>query len=135
MDGDSASADGGPISMVVDPAKNRYPFAIVWGLLPPLTWIFPLIGHMGICDSRGRVHDFAGPYFIGVSPASAAACFLKSFVFLQIDDFMAGPVMMYWQINPEDFIKGDKENAAKIWDQAIEKADGDYAKLMHNICW
>eukprot|EP00475_Leptophrys_vorax_P036316 TRINITY_DN6112_c0_g1_i2.p2 TRINITY_DN6112_c0_g1~~TRINITY_DN6112_c0_g1_i2.p2 ORF type:complete len:111 (+),score=29.79 TRINITY_DN6112_c0_g1_i2:324-656(+) len=47
---------------------------------------------------------------------------------------MTGPVMMYWQINPEDFIKGDRENAAKLWDQAIERADGDFSKLMHNIC-
>ena len=34
---------------------------------------------MGICDSKGRVHDFAGPYYIGVN------------------DFMTGAVCKYYQ--------------------------------------
>ena len=49
----------------IDYEKSRFPFAIVWSPLPPLTWLLPFIGHMGICDSRGVIHDFAGPYTIG----------------------------------------------------------------------
>lgn len=48
----------------IDYQRERYPFCIVWTPLPLITWIFPFIGHMGICDSRGVIHDFAGPYFI-----------------------------------------------------------------------
>lgn len=31
-------------------------------------WFFPIIGHMGICTSTGVIRDFAGPYFVSVSP-------------------------------------------------------------------
>lgn len=41
-------------------ASDRYPYSIIWGSLPVITWLFPFIGHMGIADSDGIVHDFAG---------------------------------------------------------------------------
>lgn len=28
-------------------------------------WLFPIIGHMGICTSAGIIRDFAGPYCVG----------------------------------------------------------------------
>ena len=28
-------------------------------------WLFPFIGHMGICMSSGVIRDFAGPYYVG----------------------------------------------------------------------
>jgi hypothetical protein len=43
-----------------DVGRSRFPFSIVWTPLPPLTWLFPFIGHMGITDSRGVCYDFAG---------------------------------------------------------------------------
>ena len=58
----------------VDVCNNRFPYSIVWGPLPPITCCCPVVGHMGIGDSQGRIHDFAGPYCIGV------------------DDFMVGCV-------------------------------------------
>lgn len=30
-------------------------------------WVFPFIGHMGICTSSGIIRDFAGSYFVSVS--------------------------------------------------------------------
>eukprot|EP00494_Astrolonche_serrata_P003334 UN03340 len=69
--------------MQIDIAKNRYPFSVVWGHLPCLTWMLPIIGHMGITDSQGRIHDFQGPYTIIT------------------DRFMTGWVFKYWQVNPE----------------------------------
>ena len=33
----------------------------------PFRWLFPFIGHMGICTSGGIIRDFAGPYFVSVS--------------------------------------------------------------------
>ena len=110
------------ISLEVDVAKNRYPYSIVWGHLPCLTWICPCVGHMGICDSQGRVHDFAGPYTIGV------------------DHFMTGPVIKYWQIDPRKLnfpmlTNGEARTHAEAWDLAIRKGDADYKKMMHTLCW
>ena len=91
----------------VDIAANRFPYAIVWGPLGPLTCCCPVVGHMGIGDSQGRIHDFAGPYTIGV------------------DDFMVGCVWRYVVVGSP----ADSE-----WDAAIERADDIYSERMHNIC-
>jgi hypothetical protein len=50
----------------LDARRGRFPYCLVWTPLPCITWFFPMIGHLGICDSRGVCYDFAGPYFIGV---------------------------------------------------------------------
>ena len=55
-----------------------------------------------------RIHDFAGPYYIG------------------IDDFMVGCVLRY------AVIPSDKDDQA--WDESIARADEEYRKRMHNIC-
>ena len=38
----------------------------MWTPLPLITWILPFIGHTGIGMSDGIIHDFAGPYTIGI---------------------------------------------------------------------
>jgi hypothetical protein len=40
-------------------------FTIMWSPLPPITWLIPFIGHMGIATSRGIACDFQGPYTVG----------------------------------------------------------------------
>jgi len=40
-------------------------FTILWSPLPPITWLIPFIGHMGIASSRGVANDFQGPYTVG----------------------------------------------------------------------
>jgi hypothetical protein len=47
----------------VDLARQRFPTCIVWTPLPPLTWILPFIGHMGIADTRGgwSTDEYASP--------------------------------------------------------------------------
>lgn len=37
----------------IDPSRQKYPYCIVWSPLPPISWIFPFIGHTGIADSKG----------------------------------------------------------------------------------
>ena len=91
----------------VDLARNRFPHAIVWGPLGPLTCCCPVVGHMGIGDSEGRIHDFAGPYYVSE------------------DDFMVGCVWRYAVVSSAD-------DAG--WDAAIERADNEYRGRMHNIC-
>eukprot|EP00968_Pinguiococcus_pyrenoidosus_P000237 scaffold13_cov241-Pinguiococcus_pyrenoidosus.AAC.10 len=61
--GDSQDAEAHAMEFEVDvqrqartsvrPEQNRFPFCVCWSPLPPLTWICPLIGHMGIADSSG----------------------------------------------------------------------------------
>ena len=55
-----------PMAATIDRSRNRYPYAIVWGPLGPLTCCCPCVGHMGIADSEGKIHDFQGPYSIGI---------------------------------------------------------------------
>jgi len=93
----------------VDLANNRFPYAIVWGPLGPLTCCCPCVGHMAIADSQGRIHDFAGPYCCNV------------------DDFMVGCVWRYAVVKD-----GAKDKEA--WDEAIEKADAIYRQRVHDIC-
>ena len=50
----------------LDMKKQRYPYCIVWTTLPCITWFIPSIGHVGICTSKGIIHDFAGPYYVSV---------------------------------------------------------------------
>ena len=49
-----------------DRNNDRFPFSVVWTGLPGITWLLPCIGHLGICDSQGRVWDFDAPYHVGV---------------------------------------------------------------------
>jgi len=44
----------------LDTHRHRYPYAIVWTPIPPITWFLPFVGHMGVCDSRGVILDFTG---------------------------------------------------------------------------
>lgn len=48
----------------IDPSKDKFPFCIVWTPIPVLTWLFPVIGHMGIGMSTGVIRDFAGSYYV-----------------------------------------------------------------------
>lgn len=57
----------------MDVDRGRYPYAIVWTPIPLITWLLPFVGHMGICDSRGVVYDFAGPYTIGIDDLAFGA--------------------------------------------------------------
>ena len=68
-------AEGAP-PFALDVSRSRFPYAIVWCPLPGITSFLPVVGHTGICDSRGVVMDFAGPYCIGVDQMSFSRPFL-----------------------------------------------------------
>eukprot|EP00347_Sterkiella_histriomuscorum_P022121 403331607 len=90
----------------INPAQARFPFCIVWTPLPLITWLLPFIGHTGIAMSDGIIHDFAGPYTIG------------------IDDLAFGETHKYVRLDIEDTNK---------YDRAVEKADQIYEQMMHNL--
>ena len=96
----------------IDLDNNIFPYCIVWTHLPGLSWCMPFVGHLGICDSQGRCHDFQGPYF--VNPGK--------------HDMAFGQPFKYWPLYPDK-----RERAA--WDRALQTADGVYCEKMHNICW
>jgi hypothetical protein len=89
-----ADVDRG-VEAVKDTRRHRYPFAIVWTPIHPITWLAPFVGHMGICDSRGICLDFTGA--IGV------------------DDLAFGSPTRYITLNP-------KRISRKVL--AAEKSDG-----------
>ena len=66
----------------IDHEQQRYPYCLVWTSLPGISQILPIIGHTGIAGyvstcqevltsvtdrSDGKIHDFAGSYYISVS--------------------------------------------------------------------
>ncbi|GMI40855.1 hypothetical protein TeGR_g10625 [Tetraparma gracilis] len=87
--------------------RPLYPMSICWSPLPPLTWLCPVIGHMGIAYADGRVCDFAGPYFVNDSGHMA---FGKPTRHLPL------------------------RAPAGEWDEAVGKANDAYRKRTHNIC-
>ena len=88
---------------------KRFPLCITWTPIPVISWIFPFIGHTGIADSRGVIHDFAGPYYISQ------------------DKFAFGETHKYVKL------ANLEEHAPLEYDDAINKANEDFKKLMHNL--
>ena len=100
----------------LDVSREHYPYAIVWSPLPVLSWFLPFIGHMGICDSRGVIYDFAGPYTIGE------------------DDFAFGAPTRYLTLDPAKIRSGTQDdNPIVSWNQCVARGSKDYSKRMHNL--
>eukprot|EP00753_Platysulcus_tardus_P008568 PLAT16107.1.p1 GENE.PLAT16107.1~~PLAT16107.1.p1 ORF type:complete len:205 (-),score=47.92 PLAT16107.1:99-713(-) len=100
------AAPDGEVGGPIDVARSRFPFCIVWTPLPPITWLLPMIGHMGIASSSGVIYDFAGPYTIGE------------------DDMAFGKPTRYLQLTP---------SSAEEWDAAIARGNAVYETRMHNL--
>ncbi|NWR46820.1 TM222 protein, partial [Regulus satrapa] len=73
-------------------------------------WLFPIIGHMGICTSAGVIRDFAGPYFVSVR-SSCHPC-------------------RYWKLDPSKVCA----TGPNAWDTAVHDASEEYKHRMHNLC-
>ncbi|XP_037959637.1 transmembrane protein 222 isoform X2 [Teleopsis dalmanni] len=91
-------------------AEDRFPYCIVWTPIPVLTWLFPMVGHMGICMSNGVIRDFAGPYYVSE------------------DDMGFGRPTRYIRLHPKNVLGGRME-----WDEAVSKASVLYGTRMHNL--
>ena len=93
---------------IIDLKSSHFPYCIVWTPIPILTYIIPSIGHTGIGNSNGIIHDFASSFFISV------------------DDFAFGKPTKYIQLELTEQEKYD-------WDRAILKGDNKYNMEEHNI--
>lgn len=87
---------------------DRYPYSIVWTPLPILSWFVPLIGHTGIANSEGVIHDFGGSYYIAV------------------DNFTFGRPTKYLKLDPSRV-------RAQDWDNAIQISADKYRTKQHNL--
>ncbi|CAD5210321.1 unnamed protein product [Bursaphelenchus okinawaensis] len=91
--------------------EHRFPFCIVWTPLPIISWFIPIIGHMGIANSRGIIRDFAGSYYVAE------------------DDMGFGWPTCYLQLDPSKV-----EGGVTAFDNAVRDASDEYKNHMHNIC-
>ena len=92
----------------IDLKSSHFPYCIVWTPIPLITYIFPSIGHTGIGNSSGIIHDFASSFFVSV------------------DDFAFGKPTKYIPLKLTEQEKYD-------WDRAILKGDNRYSMEEHNI--
>jgi hypothetical protein len=104
-------------SYPLDVARSRFPFSIVWCPLPGITSFLPVVGHMGLCDSRGVVMDFAGPYCISVDEMS----FSRPYLYYTLDPALARKRL-------------PGQTPAAAWDAGVDAGCDEYCGRMHNMC-
>ena len=111
--------EGEVASLAVNVAQDKFPFCLVWTPIPVLTWVLPFVGHMGIADSKGVTHDFAGPYYVSKG------------------DLAFGRTTRYIQLDPAraTALGGTAQDRARGWDAAVVRADVCYEHKMHNLCF
>ncbi|CCW60984.1 unnamed protein product [Phytomonas sp. EM1] len=115
-----------PLPPRINLMQNRYPFCIVWTSIPIISWIFPFIGHVGICDSEGRIYDFQG------------TCHIVT------DRMLFGYPLKYWDIShiyvpsfynrPKDSVNFDDDkiqDEINAYDAAISLTKGHFCLAEH----
>jgi len=90
---------------------EEFAFTILWSPLPPITWIIPFIGHLGIANSHGVASDFQGSYYVGDHGRMAFGLPTRAL-----------------RIAPNNF-------RAFVWDEMIREANVEYTGRIHNIFW
>jgi len=90
-------------------------FCVVWSPLPPITFLLPFVGHLGITDSRGVASDFRGPYFVGDDGRMAF-----------------GPPTRALSMKQRVLV--DLGVSSERWDECVRNANEVYRGRMHNIC-
>ena len=78
---------------------------VVWTTIPMLSWICPIIGHVGIYDSSGVVYDFEGPQCVGRG------------------HLLFGKPLQVWRLDIDD----------QTLDRAIANATEEFSQRNYNI--
>jgi len=95
-------------SRKIKPFYENFSNCIIWTTIPIISWIIPIIGHVGICTSSGVSHDFAGSYKIRTGRLTFG--------------------------DPHKFVKLNiAEN--NIFDNAILQTDEIFKHKLHSLCW
>ena len=97
-------------SLGIRPLPRKFPSSIVWCPIPVLTWVCPVIGHLGVAYSDGTVCDFQGPFHVSEAGFLAFGAVTR---FIPID------------LNSESAMK---------WDSDVKGANSEYNNRMHNLC-
>lgn len=113
--------DAIPLPPIMDKQRDHYPFSVVWTTIPILSWVFPFVGHIGICDSQGRVYDFQGTYSIGD------------------DQMLFGNPVKYWDVSPlfvpTFYARGPAEEPSKddASAEAVRREIDQYDQALFNV--
>ena len=104
------SRSASPVSgWEVDVKRQSFPLCVVWCPIPVITHLFPVIGHLGICDSDGCVFDFLGPRFIHRGSLGF------------------GDVARFWRLDPKQWVSmvhlGDAEKTSSSSSSASTTTD------------
>eukprot|EP00884_Botryococcus_braunii_P016461 jgi/Botrbrau1/3499/Bobra.341_2s0029.1 len=99
-----------------------FPFCVVWTPIPVISWLYPFIGHMGVCTSNGVIFDFAGSYYV------------------QMDDMAFGLPTRYWRLDPAKARRVlDPEHPESVrnrdepWDSALQTSTHIYQTKQYNF--
>lgn len=87
--------------------------SIVWAPIPCLSSLFPMLGHFGITDSVGMIHDFGGDFYINRSETHT----------------IFGPPTLYTQLSEECWSAISDEE----WDSALSITMANYQKKRYNF--
>ena len=131
----------------------------MWQPFPPLTWFIPMIGHTGITDSKGIVHDFQVRCAIGAvhkhlalmnccsarlrAPPSHLrggsrdrTCLPQGPYTIIEDNMMLGRACRYLPLDPSKVCAvTDGSTPEERWDACIEQGDADFRKKIHCLLY
>jgi len=110
--------------------RDQYPICLVWSPIPPITWLLPFVGHIGIANSEGLIHDFAGSHFINKSRSKTAFGRICKYIPINLDDINMNSHSEA-AIRPNSF--STDEEYRNAWDTAINEASEKFEHLSHNL--
>lgn len=101
-----------------EPRRDFLPMSIVWCPIPMLTWMCPIIGHLGIVTSDGVIHDFVGPYTINKSRTQLGFGRATKYVPVEVSEF-----------------RSVSDDPQQDWDDAVEAASSRFEGIIHTLCY
>eukprot|EP01134_Creolimax_fragrantissima_P002022 CFRG2022T1 len=95
---------------VILPDISRFPYCIVLTPLPVISWFLPFIGHTGIANSIGVIHDFSGSFMVNE------------------DDMAFGSPTRYIQLDPAKV-----QSLTFTYNESVRSVSADFNQKQHNL--